>query len=343
MRFSKRFIPAVLLLALSLPVMAAPLATAEVSIDNAADTLVADGVVEAVRQSEIAAQVQGRITALLVKAGDKVKAGQVLARVDERIANQQAQAGRSQAAALAAQLDAASKEYQRRRQLFDQGFLSKAALERAESDFKTAQAQTRAQMSQVESSVVQTGLHVLVAPYAGIVAKVDVELGDMASPGKPLITFYDPAVLRVVVNVPQTRVGGLRREAAIIEIPAAPAALTSIKSQEMTILPTADPVSQMVQVRLALPAKTDGLTPGMFARARLAVANQSQGKRLSVPSQAVFRRSELTTVYVLDSAGQPQLRLVRIGRTEAGRVEILAGLEPGEKVVLDPLAAVPQR
>ncbi len=280
----KWFIAAMLLIELALPACAAPLATAEVMVDNAADTLVADGVVEAVRQSEIAAQVPGRITALLVKAGDKVRAGQVLARIDERIAEQQAQASRSQVAALAAQLDAASKEYQRKRQLFEQGFLSKAALERAESDFKTAQAQTKAQMSQVESSVVQTGLHALLAPYAGIVAKVDVELGDMASPGKPLITFYDPAALRVVVNVPQTRVGALRREAAVIEIPAAPPALALIKAAVMTVLPTADPVSQMVQIRFALPANAAGLTPGMFARARLAVNAAGQAKRLSVPA-----------------------------------------------------------
>jgi RND family efflux transporter MFP subunit len=361
----------VLLIALSLPAWAAPLATAEVSVDAGGDVLVADGVVEAVRQSEIAAQVPGRITALLVKAGDRVKAGQVLVRIDERIADQQAQAGRSQVAALAAQLDAAGKEYQRKRQLFEQGFLSKAALERAESDFKTAQAQTKAQMSQVESSVVQTGLHALLAPYAGIVAKVHVELGDMASPGKPLITFYDPAALRVVVNVPQTRVGALRSDAAVIEIPAAPPALAAIKASAMTVLPTADPVSQMVQVRFDLPVSLSArssqapgrpkiglaplggdsgqgaepgaqLVPGMFARARLTIAQQGQSRRMSIPSRALFRRSEVTAVYVLDARGHPQLRLVRSGRTAAECTEILAGLEPGEKVVLDPLAAIPR-
>ena len=339
----KYYVFALLLVVLSLPAVSAPLATAVVAVDNAGDSLTADGVVEAVRQSEIAAQVPGRITALLVKAGDRVKAGQPLLRIDERMAQQQALAGRSQAAALTAQLDAANKEYQRKQQLFKQGFLSQAALERAESDFKTTQAQTKAQMAQVDSDVVQTGLHALVAPYAGIVSRVDVELGDMASPGKPLLAMYDPVALRVVVNVPQTRISTLRREATLIEIPAAPPALAAIKVPEMIILPTADPVTQMVQVRFALPPKAEGLAPGMFARARIAVTAQEQEKHLSVPSSAVFRRSELTAVYVLDSAGKPQLRLVRAGRSVAGRTEILAGLEPGEKIVLDPLAAAPQR
>lgn len=338
----KRAALVLLLSVISLSPRAAPLATAEVSVAGAADALVADGVVEAVRQSDIAAQVPGRITALRVKAGDTVKAGQLLARIDERIARQQTLTGRSQVAALSAQLDAASKEYRRQQHLFQQGFLSQAALDRAESEFKATQAQTKAQMAQVDASIVQTGLHMLTAPYAGIIAAVNVEIGDMVLPGKPLITIYDPKALRVTVNVPQTRIAALRHEAAVIEIPAAPPAQASLRLAEMTILPTADPVSQMVQVRFAMPLKIGGVTPGMFARARLPLADKGQGRRLFVPEQAVFRRSELSAVYVLDKAGKPLLRLVRSGRAADGRIEILTGLEPGEKVVLDPLAAIPR-
>lgn len=338
----KAYCMLVLTLALARVAMAA-LPTAEVTAVSTTDTVAADGVVEAERQSDIAAQVPGRVTALLVNAGDSVKAGQTLIRIDERIAQQQALAGRSQVAALAAQLDAATKEYQRQRTLYQQGFLSQAALERAESQFKTAQAQTKAQMAQVESAVVQTGLHILAAPYEGIVAKTDVQLGDMAVPGKVLITLYDPRQMRVTVNVPQTRIAGLRREAVRVEIPAAPPALAALELKEMVVLPTADPVSQTVQIRLPLPALLKGLTPGMFARAYLPVVAKGSATRVRVPSQAVFHRSELTAVYVVDKDGKPQMRLVRTGRVEGGQVEILAGLEVGERVVLDPLAAIPQR
>lgn len=321
----------------------AALPTAEVTVVSAADTVAADGVVEAERQSDVAAQVTGRVTALLVKAGDVVKAGQTLVRIDERIAQQQALAGRSQVSALAAQLDAATKEYQRQQRLYAQGFLSQAALERAESQFKTVQAQTRAQMAQVESAMVQTGLHVLTAPYDSIVAKTDVQLGDMAVPGKALVTLYDSARMRVTVNVPQTRIAGLRREAVKVDIPAAPPALATLILNEVVVLPTADPVSQMVQIRLPLPANTKGLTPGMFARAYLPVTTQGGAIRVKVPSQAVFHRGELTAVYVEGKNGKPQLRLVRTGRVEADTIEVLAGLNAGERVVLDPLAAMTQR
>lgn len=324
--------------------IAAPLETADVAATGTRDSLVVDGVVEAVRQSDIAAQVPGRVTSVLVHAGDRVKVGQPLARLDERMAEQQALAGRSQAVALTAQLEAARRKYERDQQLAQLGFLSAAALERSESDFKSAQAQTEAQLALVKSSVVQTGLHVLVAPYSGVVSMVDVEVGDMASPGVPLIGIYDPSEMRVVLNIPQTRVATLHGEAATIEIPAATGGHTSIRSTNVTFLPTADPMSQMVQARFALPSKSEGLTPGMFARARLstAAATHRVSPRYLVPSRAIFRRSELTAVYVLDRAQKPQLRLVRSGRVQGEVTEILSGLEAGEKVVLDPLAALPK-
>lgn len=323
--------------------LAAGPATAPVAVAAASSTLAVDGVVEAVRQSDLSSQVPGRVTALLVKAGDRVKAGQVLLRVDERVAQQQAQASRSQVTALAAQQHAASQAYARTQRLHAQGFLSAAALERAESEFKATQAQTQAQMAQAQAAVTQTDQHTLVAPYAGVVSQVNTELGAMAAPGVALVTLYDPSALRVSVNVPQTRISTLQHTAVQIDIPAAPAALKSLQAASMTVLPSADVASQTVQVRLALPSGSNGLMPGMFARAHLPQAASDTDQRLSVPAQAVFRRGDMTAVYVLDDKGQAQLRLVRTGRKTAGSVEVLAGLSSGEKVVLEPLAVTPKR
>lgn len=326
------------LLLFSCGTLATQLETVEVVATDSSDTIVVDGAVEAVRQSILAAQVQGRITALNVKAGDAIKHGEILVRIDERIAKQQAQAGRSQVAALQAQLDAASREYQRQQQLFKQGFISQAALDKAESEYKTVQAQTMAQMAQTESALVQTGLHQVTAPYDGVISWVNVALGDMASPGNPLITMYDPDALRVTLNVPQARASLIKPGPVTIQIPAAPIPVNSIISTEMTVLPSADATSQMVQVRFDLPTGVKGLVPGMFARARLTVESNQKLQKITIPQAAVFRRSEITAVYVLDEQAGPQLRLVRIGRTEGGDTEILAGLEPGEKVVINPSA-----
>jgi multidrug efflux pump subunit AcrA (membrane-fusion protein) len=101
-----------------------------------------------------------------------------------------------------------------------------------------------------------------------------------------------------------------------------------------------------VQWRAELPPGLEGLAPGMFARLWLPMADSGRAASapaaLSVPRSAVVRRAELTAVYVLDAAGLPQLRQVRLGRADGDRVEVLSGLMSGERVVTDPQAATRQ-
>ncbi len=323
----------------AVPALAGGLETAPVQAAGAEDFYVSDGVVEAVRQSVLGAQVAGRITDLRVKAGDPVKAGQVLARIDERAAAQQVAASEAQVRAAQAQLDAAQREYARSQRLYSKKYISQAAMDQAEARFKATEAQVRSLVAQAGLATTQTSFHVIQAPYAGVIAEVSVELGDMATPGKPLVRMYDPTALRVVADIPETAARALSQgKSTKIELPAAPEALHSLEAASLTVLPTADPNSHTVQLRLALAPRTSGLTPGLFARVYLPVV-PGTAARLTIPAKAVITRTELNAVYVVDSSGNPQLRQVRLGRAVGGRVEVLAGLSAGERVALDPLAA----
>ncbi len=183
---------------------ATPLATAPVRMAGEAARQGFDGVVEAVRQTVVAAQVAGSVTALEVKAGDSVKAGQVLARIDARAAEHSASASDAQVRSAQALLDVARKDFERQTQLYKQQYISQAALERAESQFKAAQAQAAALLAQADAARTTSGLHVVRAPYAGVVAEVPVALGDMAMPGRALLTLYEPGALRVAASLPQS-------------------------------------------------------------------------------------------------------------------------------------------
>jgi multidrug efflux system membrane fusion protein len=321
-------------------VNAAGLATAIVSQSGAATVITVEGVVESVQSSVIAPQVAGSITALPVKVGDHINAGQMLARIDTRLAVQQVITSQAQVSAAQAQLSAARNEYERKRRLFEKQYISQSALERAESDYKTAEAQTKAQLAQTGMSSVQTGLHTINAPYAGVIAEVNSEVGDMAMPGKPLLVLYNPKDLRVVVNVPQSQLANLKQGVAITAlIPAAIEAERNVTHTTMTILPTVDAVSNMVKVRLSLPKNLSSIVPGMFARASLPVNASEQQGQLLIPAKSVMKRSELMAVYVVDQKGNPHLRQVRLGRTVGEHIEVLAGLQAGEKVALDPITA----
>ncbi len=318
---------------------AAELETAPVKAAQGEEIYVAEGVVEAVRQSSISPQVAGRILQLSVKAGDSVQKGQVLVRIDSQAATQQARASGAQVLAAQAQLDVARKELQRQQHLFQKQYISQAALDQAEAQFKATEAAVRGTSAQANAARTQTGFFTLTAPYNGIVASVPAEIGDMAMPGSPILTLYDPQALRVVAPLPQSKASQLASDAVVrLELTALPQALRWQQARTLTVLPTADPASQTVSVRMGLPPLAVAVTPGMFARAYFPLT-ADQSKRLLIPSRAVIHRTELTAVYVLAPGDKVQLRQVRLGRPIGDEVEVLAGLHAGELVALDPIAA----
>jgi RND family efflux transporter MFP subunit len=323
----------------SATVMAAgALATAPVRTADEAGLSGFDGVVEAVRQTVVAAQVAGAVTSLEVKVGDTVKAGQVLARIDARTADFTASAGDAQVRSAQALLEMADKDYQRQKQLFDKQYISQAALERAESQYKATQAQAAAQMAQANAARTQSGLHVVRAPYAGVVAEVPVQQGDMALPGRALLTLYQPGALRVTAAVPQRALVQPVHQARL-EIPALPEAQRWTDASDVQLLPTVDAATHTVQLRILLPQSVTGAAPGMFARVWLPAAASGAVRPLFVPASSVVRRAEMNVLYVVDAKGMPTLRLVRLGRAQGDSVEVLSGVSAGEQVALDPQAA----
>jgi RND family efflux transporter MFP subunit len=316
------------------------LATVTVNQSDISSIYAAEGVIEAVKSSAIAPQVSGSIIALTVKVGDIVKTGQLLARIDSRIANQQAAVNQAQVVAAQAQLSAARKEYERKSRLYSKEYISQAAMEHAESEFKTAEAKTKAQFAQSGMSNVETGLHTINAPFAGVVSEVLTEVGTMAMPGQPLLMIYDPNGLRATVKVPQSQISSLKRSSTVhVLLTSASNLERDLVSSQLTILPTVDTVTNMSTVRLNLPMHLISVKPGMFARALLPLTSGIEQGKISVPIKAVIKRSELVAVYVVNKEGKPQLRQVRLGRKQGDNVQIMSGLQAGDIVAIDPIAA----
>lgn len=346
MRSISRFGAALLAALLSAPLAQAAsneLASVAVQTGGGASSAGFDGAVEAVRQTVIAAQVPGAVVALAVKAGDTVKEGQVLARIDAREAAQNSVASQAQVQAARAALDVATKDYQRQQHLFEKEYISQAAFERAEAQFHATSAQLTAQMAQASAAHIQSDFFVIKAPYAGVIADVPVVQGDMAMPGKPLLTLYDPAALRVTASVPQTALSGSYANREVkLELPGLPAEQQWLTRPAAQVLPTIDAGTHSAQVRVDLPPGIKGVAPGMFARVWLPTAGGASA-HLYVPATAIVRRAEMTGVYVIDSAGHPLLRQVRLGGAQNGLIEVLAGVASGERVALDPQAAAKEK
>lgn len=296
-----------------------------------------DAVLQPQHQATVTAQVGGTVLALRVKVGDKVRRGQPLVRLDDR--EMRANTERSDAALAQAQAELrnAQQVFERNRDLRKNGFISAAALDTAENQLRSAQAAVgQAQAARTQASVAQ-GFTDLVAPYDAVVLDTSVQAGDLALPGRALLTLYQPGQLRAVAYVPASRVAEVSA-AAQVQVVLPDGRLLTPVAREM--LPTADPVSQTVEWRLPLPAAASGLRPGLMVRVRAsgAAASAVGPARLSVPRAALLRRGELTAVYVASGSGFT-LRAVRVGASLADSVEVVAGLRAGERIALDPVRA----
>jgi RND family efflux transporter MFP subunit len=280
----------------------------------------AESLVEAVQQATVAAQLQGRVLDVRADAGQRVQKGDVLMRIDAREAAEAARAAEAQYAN-------ARVSYERTKSLVAQKFLSPATLDKAKADFDAAAAnRAAAGASQSHATIV--------APMAGIVARRYAEPGDMATPGKPLFTIYQPGSLRVVASIPQYRLKEMRAaKAAKVEFPELG---KWVDATSVQLLPTADAATHVSQVRINLPDVPEA-TPGMFARVHFVTG---QAEKLTVPAVAVLRRGEVAAVYVQAADGRLSLRQLRLGDPVGdGEIEVLAGLAAGDKVVTDPVKA----
>ncbi len=316
------------------PVAAAPAAAYAVGYREVPDVVSSEGVVEAVRQSTLAAQIAGQIVELRVKVGDSVKPGQILVRIDPRAAEQVVAGSRSQLAEAQAGLANALRSHERNQQLFAQKFISKAALDQAELEYKAAQARVGALQANAGQASTAKTFTVITAPYAGVVAATPIEVGDMATPGLPLITVFDPASMRVVATLSQSSLRDVKLQLPVrVEVPALKRSLTA---RQVTLVPVADSRTHTAKLRLEL-GDAAGLLPGQFARAYFVTG---VARKLVIPERAVLRRSEVTAAYVQGAGGHEQLRQIRVGETSAdGYVEVLAGLREGERIALDPVRA----
>lgn len=280
-----------------------------------------EATVEAVRQATVAAQIAGRVIEVRADAGQRVRAGELLMRLDAR------EAAGSDASARAA-LEQARVAYERTKNLYAQKFVSQAALDQAAATWQAAQGAAGSSGAALSHGAVT-------APIAGVVAQRFAELGEMAAPGRPLISVFDPKSLRVIANLPQYKLAELKKSGrARVEFPETG---TWVDALRVEILPTVDARSHTATARLYLPDNIEGVVPGMFARAHFTMG---QVKKLTVPPAAVLRRGEVTAVYVLDEKGGARLRQVRLGEAvPGGELEVLAGISSGERVSLNPVKA----
>jgi membrane fusion protein, multidrug efflux system len=311
---------------------AAELASAAVELVRTPLERSVDGTIEAVNQATVSAQTSGRVAEILYDVNDVVPAGAVIVRLkgtEQRAGLQGAEAAFTEAKA---RNEEAATNYQRAAELFQRRVISKAQLDQATANRDAAAARLAATEAGLTTAREGVGYTEIRAPYGGVVTKRLVEVGETVGPGTPLMTGLSLRDLRVNTTIPQSIVMAVRRlkQAAIY------LGDQRVEATKITIFPEAATPSSTFRARLDLPPGALDLAPGMYVKVGLVIG---ETQRILVPASAVVERSEVTGVYVIDAHGQVALRYVRPGHRVADKLEILAGLAPGERIALDPIAA----
>jgi RND family efflux transporter MFP subunit len=316
-------------------------AIASVSLETASsqewpETLEATAGLQPFRRAMPGTVLMGRIDQVLHHEGDRVKSGEVLARVESRdVAARLAQA-EAGASAARAQEENARRTRDRIRRLFERQAASQKNLDDADAGYEAAAAGLKAAEEGVAAAKVMVGYSQIVAPFAGMVTEKRVETGDTASPGVPLFTLEDTAKMKLDAAVPESWLRRLKPGDPVeVSVEAAGAGVRSGTISE--ILPAVDPRSRTGSVRVILDNDDGALRSGMFARLRIAGPAQQV---VSVPQNALLRRGPLAGIFVVDEGGTARLRWVTVGSARDDRVEVLTGLEAGERLVAAPTASL---
>jgi membrane fusion protein, multidrug efflux system len=342
-----------------------------------ADRYEAVGTVASKATRPLASKIMGQVTAVRVREGDNVRAGQVLVEIEARdvatsVARAKAgvaeaeqslveidravEAAEQERVAAAASHDLARMTYVRYAKLVEDRVISRQQFDEVEARYKMTSAELqrastnvamqRARRSQAlarieqaraesQSANVTLGYATIVAPADGIVVAKTAEVGMMALPGVPLLTIENSSTYRLEASVEESRTRAVRLGAEVsVRIDALGG--LDITGSVAEIMPAADPASRSVVVKVDLPA-TRGLRSGQYG-----IAAFPAGERVvtAVSRSALVERGQLTGIFVVDDSNVARLRFVTTGERRGDSVEILSGLDEGQRFVAETAGAL---
>ncbi len=300
------------------------------------------GTVTAEHVAELSTRVSGAVTAVHVAAGDRVARGRLLIEIDPQpAAGQTAQAGGALAQARAG-LALARRNHERYQALAATDAASELEVDLARTQLEQAEGAVSQAEGALAAARAVAGDARVTAPFAGRVARRTVEVGDLAGPGRPLLTIESEGGRRLTLSVPESLAAGLALgDRVAVSVDARPD-LGEMTATVVEMAPGADPVSHAVEIELSLPV--EGLAAGSAALATGSAGRAwiETGRRaaVTVPEEAVLRHGGLELVVVRGDDGRASTRAVTLGAAAGGGVEVLSGLDGGETVAIG-LGALP--
>lgn len=294
---------------------AIPVEIAEAKVGNISAYYSSTATLEAEQEAMVVAKVRGIIQKLNVEEGDWVKAGNVLAQLeDERL---QLEAQRAKAT-----MDRLRNELNRKEELYNKNLISA-------QEFENAKYEYQAQKSEYELARLQVEHTQIKAPISGIISDRLIKVGNMISTDQEVfkITDFDPIL--AVLNVPEHEMNKIQKgQQSFIQVDAISG--KTFQGKVLRISPTVNPETGTFEVTVSIKDESRQLKPGMFGRVE--IVYDTHRNTLMIPKNAVMNEDGTNSVYVINNKIAYR-RTINTGYVNGDNIEVLKGLSPADTVV----------
>lgn len=293
------------------------------------------GTLTSPRTARLSPEVEGRVAAIAVDAGDRVVAGQTLLELDDEIAQLELAQARAAWREAVAELDDARRRLAEAQDLAKRAGIADTEVRARKAEVRTDTAVVDRREAELGYRAALTARYRLKAPFAGVIARRLTDLGEWVGPGTPVLELVAVDRLRLDLQVPQAYFGRVNRQTKVsLRLAARPTERLEAKVTE--IVPVSDPRARTFLARIALENRDLRMTPGMSARARLHIETGQQG--VIIPRDALIRYPDgRVAVWVAHGSGATRTvseQQVRTGLGMGTHIEVVAGLEAGTPVVV---------
>ena len=313
----------------------APAITVKVNQVEANDNspfLSVSGKIQATNSADLSTRMMGYVNKVHVNVGDKVRKGQLLVAIN----NSDLQAKRAQVNAgiteATAAFNNAEKDYNRFKNLFADNSASQKEMDDMTANFEMAKARLEA-ANQVKNEIsAQFTYSNITAPFSGTITSKNIETGDMANPGVPLISIETPGDFEVMAMVPETEISEIKK-GTIVDV-LVKSIKKIIKGKVTEVSTSAKNTGGQYLVKIDLEKTDANVLSGMFTTVQFPVERKEKVSMILIPNEAIVTNGQLSGIYTVSQSNTALLRWLRLGRTFGNQVEVLSGLSADEAYIV---------
>ncbi|WP_418637498.1 efflux RND transporter periplasmic adaptor subunit [Winogradskyella sp.] len=306
--------------------------TSRVEANTNSPFLAVSGKIQAVNSADLSTRMMGYVNKVHVNVGDKVKKGQLLVSInnaDLQAKRAQVNAGISEATAA---FNNAQKDYNRFKNLFADNSASQKEMDDITANFEMAKARLESANQMKNEINAQFTYSNITAPFNGTITSKNVEAGDMANPGAPLISIETPGHFEVMAMVPESEISAIKKGITVDVL--VKSINQTLKGKVAEVSTSAKNTGGQYLVKIDLDKTEVNILSGMFTTVQFPVERKAATAMVLIPSDVIITNGQLSGVYTVSQSNTALLRWLRLGRTFGDQVEVLSGLNADEAYIV---------